>query len=69
MTKKSTVFIRLEPSKRLSEMIGYPYVIERKYSIKELLAKDIITENDLEKIRNGQEILKRLRVKKDVATT
>jgi DNA-binding Xre family transcriptional regulator len=56
-----TVIIRIEPSKRLSEIMGYPYFIERKFTVKELLEKKVITKKDLKRMERG-EIKKKVRV-------
>ena len=48
------VIVSIEPSKRLSEICGFPYFIERKFTVKELLEKKIINKKDLEKMEKGE---------------
>ncbi len=56
------IIIRLEPSKRLSELCGFPYFIECRVSVGELLGKGMIDDNDVRKMEGGNEICKRWRV-------
>ena len=56
------VVIRVEPSKRLSELCGFPYFIERRFTVEELLEKNVINEDDVEQMRQGIEISKSIRV-------
>ena len=61
---KQTVIVCLEPSKRLSELCGFPYFIERRFTVKELLKKRVIDENDVREMSQGKQIRKKLRVTK-----
>ena len=61
---KKYVIMRIEPSKRLSELCGFPYFIERCFSVKELFDNKIINENDIKEMRNGNEICKSVPVLK-----
>ena len=56
------VIVSLEPSKRLSELCGFPYFIQRRFSVRELLDNKMIDENDVREMRNGGEICKNWRV-------
>lgn len=62
---EQTVVVRIEPSKRLSELCGFPYFVEKRFTVKELLEKGIIDENDLEEMRQGKEISKDIPVVRD----
>ncbi len=59
-----TVVIRIEPSKRLSEILGVPYFIERRFTTKELLKQGVISEDDIEQMKQGKEIRKQIEVSK-----
>ena len=56
------VVVSIEPSKRLSELCGFPYFIERRFPLGELLDKGIVDEDDIDKMRGGQQIHKRIKV-------
>lgn len=59
---KQFVRVRLEPSRRLSEIIGFPYYIERSFTVDELLEKGIIDETDISRMKAGEEIKKQIPV-------
>lgn len=61
-TSERTVIMRLEPSPRLSELCGFPYFIERRFTLSELLEKGIIDKNDISEMATGREICKKIRV-------
>ena len=60
--QEQTVIMRIEPSKRLSELCGFPYFIERRFTVKELLETKVIDEDDIKQMMQGTEICKSLRV-------
>jgi len=60
--KKQTIVMTIEPSKRLSELCGFPYFIESRYSIKELQKQGVIDKNDIREMRLGKQISKTLPV-------
>ena len=64
MDKEQIVIVRMEPSKQFSEMCGFPYFIERRFTIGELLKHKMIVEEDIEKLKHG-EIQKQWRLKND----
>ena len=59
---EQTVIVCLEPSKRLSELCGFPYFIEKSFPAKELLDKGIINEDDIAEMEQGRQIHKRIPV-------
>ncbi len=56
------VIIRVEPSKKLSALCGFPYLIEQRFTVEELLEKNVINEDDIEQMRQGIGIHKNIRV-------
>ncbi|KKK62117.1 hypothetical protein LCGC14_3007540 [marine sediment metagenome] len=56
------VTVIMEPSKRLSEMLGSLYYIERRYSVEELLEKGMIALGDIAELESGIPILKQFRM-------
>lgn len=60
--KVKIVIMRIEPSKRLSEILGYPYYIEKRYSTEELIKQGIINTDDIQQMGKGNEICKRIPV-------
>jgi len=58
MTKQ--VIISFEPSKRLSELCGFPYLVESRFTTKELLDKGIIDNSDIAKMKQGESICKNI---------
>ena len=54
------VVVRLEPSRRLSEILGFPYYIERTFTTDELLEKGIINQEDIARMATGEEINKQI---------
>ena len=59
------VIMLVEPSAMLSELCGFSYFIERRFTVKELLEKGIINENDIERMKQGEGIYKQVPVVKD----
>lgn len=59
---KQTVIVSIEPSKRLSELCGFPYFIERRFTTKELLEKRVIDESDVREMRQGKQICKKVAI-------
>jgi len=57
-TREETIIMCVEPSKELSELCGFPYYIERRFTVKELLEQKIIDENDLSEMAKGKQISK-----------
>ncbi|KKK75919.1 hypothetical protein LCGC14_2868900 [marine sediment metagenome] len=45
------IIMRIEPSKRLSELCGFPYFVERRFTVEELLEQGVIDENDIEQMK------------------
>ena len=62
--KELFIIMRIEPSKRLSELCGFPHFIERRFSVKELLENGVIDEGDLANMKSGAEICKKIPVAK-----
>lgn len=58
------VVMRIEPARRLSMLCGFPYFIERRFTVKELLENKVIDENDVNEMEQGKEIQKHLPVVK-----
>ena len=56
------ITIRFEPSKRLSALCGFPYYVERSFTVKELLEQKIIDEDDVERMLQGIGIHKSVRI-------
>ena len=56
MDREQTVVITIEPSKRFSEICGFPYFIERRFSVGELLDNKMITEGDIDEMATGKQI-------------
>ena len=54
------IIMRIEPSKRLSEILGFPYWIERSFPFETLA--NILTKDDLRRLEAGEEIEKMLPV-------
>ena len=54
------VIVAIEPSNELSEMIGFPYFIEKRFTIKELLDKNVIDDIDVSKMKQGVQICKKI---------
>ena len=61
---KQKVIVTIEPSKRLSELCGFPYFIERKFTVKELMEQKIINNSDIAEMRQGRQIHKMIPVVK-----
>jgi hypothetical protein len=59
------VIVRLEPSRRLSEILGFPYYIERSFAVEELLKKGIIDEADVSRMEAGEEIKKQIPISEE----
>lgn len=57
-----TVVVRIEPSKRLSELCGFPYCIEKRVPLKELFDEKMIDKDDIKKMEQGNEIHKSWKV-------
>ena len=54
------VIMCLEPSKRFSEICGFPYYIEKRFTVKELLKQKVIDKNDIIEMEGGKQICKTL---------
>lgn len=61
-SKEQIVVVAIEPSKRLSELCGFPYFIEKRSTVKELLEKGIIDKNDVKGMEQGKQIRKKVRI-------
>jgi len=59
---EQSVIVRIEPSRRLSELCGFPYFIEKRFLVKELLEKGVISEGDVKEMGQGKEIYKKIRL-------
>ena len=55
---EQTVIMCLEPSKKLSKLCGFPYFIERRFTVDELLKQGVIDKSDIGAMRQGKQILK-----------
>lgn len=58
------VVMMVEPSSRLSEIVGKPYLIEKRVTLRELLANGVITESDIRKMESGKTLKKLIPIKK-----
>jgi hypothetical protein len=56
------IVMRIEPSKRLSELCRYPYFIEKKFKVEKLLKAGIITEGDIDRMKEGAKISAKIKV-------
>lgn len=52
MDTKRRLIMTIEPSKRLSEILGFPYYIEKKVSLESLH----LTEDEIRRLKNGEQI-------------
>jgi hypothetical protein len=59
------VIMNIEPSTKLSELCGFPYFIEKKYSLDELVNQGIINETDIKEMEAGKQICKRIPIVSD----
>lgn len=64
MNMERKVILSIEPSKRLSEILGFPYFIDKKFTLGELLDKGIITEADIVNMEDGKQICKSVSIEK-----
>ena len=62
-TSERIVIMRIEPSSELSELCGFPYFIERLFTVGELLKQKIINKDDISKMSSGIEICKKIPVR------
>lgn len=46
--------MRIEPSKRLSELCGFPYFVEKRFTVKEALENGLVNECDLKQMKKGE---------------
>ena len=60
--KRKTVIMTIESSKRLSELCGFPYFIEKRVPTKELLNNAVITKEDIKEMSMGKQICKSIKV-------
>ena len=58
-----TVMMRIEPSKRLSGILGFPYFIEESIPLSKLLEDKITTSEDVAFLESGKEICKQIPIK------
>lgn len=65
MTSNKNVIVALEPSSRLSEILGFPYYIERVFTVDELLKKGIINQEDIARMSTGECIKKQVPIAKE----
>ena len=59
---KEVLIVKVEPSKRLSELAGFPLFIERRFPVGELLKDGVIDEDDFKRLQEGEEIQKSMKV-------
>ena len=62
--KEDTVIVAFEPSKALSDLCGFPYIIERRFTVKELLDKRVISKSDVKGMKQGKHISKKVPIVK-----
>ena len=60
MDMARNVVVSVEPSKRLSEILGFPYYITKRHSVQYLLDNMIIKEEDIVTLECGETIQKHL---------
>ena len=58
------VTMSIEPSKELSELCRFPYYIEKKFTVEELMKNGIINDNDIVRMEKGEQICKQIPVGK-----
>lgn len=61
MIDKRRIIVRMEPSKRLSALCGFPYFVEQSFTVNELLKNKVITQDDVLKMEVEGEIQKNLK--------
>ena len=54
--KERTVIMTIEPSKRLSELCGFPYYIEKRVPLKDLIKYRRVTSEDIKEMEQGKQI-------------
>ncbi len=59
------IIVRIEPSSRLSELCGFPYFVERRFSVEEVTKQVIINADDISEMLRGKEICKKIPIVKD----
>jgi hypothetical protein len=58
---EKTVVMSIEPSKEFSGLCGFPYFVQKRCTVRELLELGIINEQDIEEMEMGT-IMKKVRV-------
>jgi len=56
------VTVTIEPSSRLSEILGFPYYIDKKVSLQELVDQGVVTAEDIKGLEAGKTITKSIPV-------
>ncbi len=56
------VLMAIEPAKKLSKLCGFPYFIEKRFSVSELLKQGVIDDSDIVEMKQGKQICKSLKV-------
>ncbi|KKL27927.1 hypothetical protein LCGC14_2380260 [marine sediment metagenome] len=56
MINEEYLIMSVEPSKRLSELCGSPYLVEKRVAASELLKAGHINESDIAEMRTGKQI-------------
>ena len=54
----SMVTVTIEPSFRLSEILGFPYSIDKEFSLQELVDQGVVTDEDIKELESGKTITK-----------
>lgn len=62
---RGQVVVCIEPSERLSGLLGFPYFIEKRFPVGELLRKGVVSEDDIDEMKQGKEICKQIAIKEE----
>ena len=65
MDRNRIVIISVEPSKEFSQMLGFPYYIEKKVTVGEMFDQGIVTEVDVLEMESGKQIMKSVPIARD----
>jgi len=60
MNLQRNVVVTVEPSKRLSDLCGFPYYVEQVVNLEELYKQGIVTPEDIEKLETGEQLHKQI---------
>ena len=52
------IIVTVEPSRRLSELCGFPYYIEKRIPLSTLIKQGVVTDIDLKEMEQGKQLHK-----------